>query len=1352
MVVRDRQMLNKGSKQIQELTDTRSKYDNQVARSLELTRAKKKAEDALHEASRTLEKEREKLHRVEAELKTLSSQHEQLSAHAKEMGEDLVSKKNSLSRANDTIKELKEEVAQHLKSITDEQTARQKGEVQIAQLAYQLDFSQAKNKNLKAEVKELQNLTSKHKEEISDLKAIVAQKEKEISGAMSSLRYSHTVVCHQTVGIAKGIGLTLCSPDTGVCRIESIIPGGVADQEGSLQVGDVLTEVDRIPLHETGMDEIHEILSGTAGTSVTICATRKIDEGEDESVRAILFRAGIEACSDDAQQLCTDINETAESLRGQLASSQNALKEVTVKYDQLQADYTREMSRLQSHIDELRGKQERLTTKNNELQMSLKTTETQLSECQSTIGDLEAQNLKEHQNLQRLTGVHEQLKVSFEEMKSKMVETVKELEELRDKLSRTQAELKDQAKECSNLQKMLDEQGLIQRKLEKHLDTEQARSKNLNDEVNKMKGLIHKKELDISELKSQLADAQREKEDAHHTIQTLSGELKEQARRQEVLSKDLNTAQQKLSQETERSAELSFSLDRANDLEKKLTREVNDLKRKLDGEIFAKDQSLRREETHKRNLIECREYAAQFKVQAEAEISQLRREVVSICGFSQKTHAKVCGQVVGSAAGVGLFLLDGDSSGDFVKVESVAPGRSASLDGRIAPGDEILEVDGEDVRKRRAEYINTLLAGETGSSVTVKAQKPSGGSIYSATFVRSSAKSRCSNSQDVSDLCRDVELVQESLKSEVAKLQDKISAMERRHAQDVEQAAQDYAKLSAQLEDSEAKLSRAVQKNLDAIKAREALQDNLDASNELIKNLRAQLEAAKLNQVNVEEVKRAMEKKLRFHEKQLRHWAAQHAAVLRETCNNMTHTFRDIEGGVLDVTRSNSRYANELDTLQVTLSKLEPELELVNKKLSEAEEQVGAGQDRIRQLEHECRLHDINRGDILAQLQDALLREADLRESVAALGKERDKLKERVADAESTNSALESKLKRANDQVRLLDNKLADARDIDHARQQELASLERKLADANDKLNSQVTKLSKDLDMAYNAARQMHMSVCRPVVGLTCGIGILVSSAGKAGGCRIASVETTRDSKSTLQTGDLILEIDGQDVQHADTQTVQSMLIGPLGSEVNLVVQHANSEGTVSANMTRGSAGAGCSTVVPDLLRDVKATAATLHADLDKLRSQNAHLKEKMSQMGVAHEEELRKLRAAQADIQIQLDTQLRNVADKERINRSLQQVNKDQALKMEESDKQLRAANARIQELEDEIARLELQREDLKKGNAAARESLRKASSDIKAMQGVCVLVRVSAHVCALICTYGSQFCCVLITMHEAW
>ena len=57
-----------------------------------------------------------------------------------------------------------------------------------------------------------------------------------------------------------------------------------------------------------------------------------------------------------------------------------------------------------------------------------------------------------------------------------------------------------------------------------------------------------------------------------------------------------------------------------------------------DAEIFAKDQSLRREETSKRSLSECQDHAAEFKEQTEDEISQLRKEVVHIWGAFQKTH------------------------------------------------------------------------------------------------------------------------------------------------------------------------------------------------------------------------------------------------------------------------------------------------------------------------------------------------------------------------------------------------------------------------------------------------------------------------------------------------------------------------------------------------------------------------------------------------------------------------------------------------------------------------------------------------------------------------------------------
>ena len=544
--------------------------------------------------------------------------------------------------------------------------------------------------------------------------------------------------------------------------------------------------------------------------------------------------------------------------------------------------------------------------------------------------------------------------------------------------------------------------------------------------------------------------------------------------------------------------------------------------------------------------------------------------------------------------------------------------------------------------------------------------------------------------------------------------------MERRHLEDQESSAREQAQLATQLEDCQAKLSRSMQKNIETNKERQAVESQLREIKNVVEQLHAELEAARQGQASVDQVRRDMEKKLRYHEKQLRNWAARHAAILRENCGNVMQTFREIEGGVLDTARCNLRYANELDGLQVEINRLQPELDDARKREAEKEAEVSRLQDRVRQLEHECRLHNINRGDILAQLQDALLREGDLRENSAHLEKERSEIKESLTSAESQNVECVLKIKRLQDQVRLLESKLNDARDLDHSRQQELTAISRKLADVNEKFSSQVAKQSKDLDMAYHAARQMHLSVCRPIVGLTCGIGILVASAGKAGGCRVASVEAHASTGSGLQMGDFVIEIDGQDVQQEEVATVNDLLIGPIGSEVKIVVQRSEGGGGGIHNVTvqRGIGGATASTILPDLVREVKTMAAKLHEDLDVARQQNDHLKERASKQQMAHEDEQRKLRTIQADIQIQLDAQLRNVAEKERANRSLQHLQKESALKIDELEKLLRSAQAKSLETDDEITRLESQRDDLKSGNVAARDSLRKASADLKEMQ----------------------------------
>lgn len=115
---------------------------------------------------------------------------------------------------------------------------------------------------------------------------------------------------------------------------------------------------------------------------------------------------------------------------------------------------------------------------------------------------------------------------------------------------------------------------------------------------------------------------------------------------------------------------------------------------------------------------------------------------------------------------------------------------------------------------------------------------------------------------------------------------------------------------------------------------------------------------------------------------------------------------------------------------------------------------------------------------------------------------------------------------------------------------------------------------------------------------------------------------------------------------------------------------------------------------------------------------ENSELTQKIAHLNDTHAEEVRKQRTAQADVQMQLDTQLRNVSDKDVALQSLHGTVKELGARVDELEKKLREASNKLLESSDELARLESQRNELKSGNAAAREALRKASADIAAMQ----------------------------------
>jgi hypothetical protein len=212
----------------------------------------------------------------------------------------------------------------------------------------------------------------------------------------------------------------------------------------------------------------------------------------------------------------------------------------------------------------------------------------------------------------------------------------------------------------------------------------------------------------------------------------------------------------------------------------------------------------------------------------------------------------------------------------------------------------------------------------------------------------------------------------------------------------------------------------------------------------------------------------------------------------REKYEHILGCLRELEAGVMETAKSNQRYATELDSHQVLVSRMEPELEAATRRNADLQQQLAAAHQQIGHLQQESSRHNNARGNILAQLQDALLREADLRDSVQKVGEERDTFIKDLHDAATEREALEANMQRAQQRALLFEAQLNEARQCEALGRQrgqeykiELESLQQKLGEVDIRYSSQLAQLADNLDRAQHAARYMHASVCRPDAGLT---------------------------------------------------------------------------------------------------------------------------------------------------------------------------------------------------------------------------------------------------------------------------
>jgi len=83
---------------------------------------------------------------------------------------------------------------------------------------------------------------------------------------------SQATVLRQAGG-RVGVGCAIKSNGNGQYFISQILPGSPADMSGQLNVGDVVTEINGMPLMRVGLEDIRELLLGMPGTMLNLCVT-----------------------------------------------------------------------------------------------------------------------------------------------------------------------------------------------------------------------------------------------------------------------------------------------------------------------------------------------------------------------------------------------------------------------------------------------------------------------------------------------------------------------------------------------------------------------------------------------------------------------------------------------------------------------------------------------------------------------------------------------------------------------------------------------------------------------------------------------------------------------------------------------------------------------------------------------------------------------------------------------------------------------------------------------------------------------------------------------------------------------
>ncbi|EKX45599.1 hypothetical protein GUITHDRAFT_108473 [Guillardia theta CCMP2712] len=444
-----------------------------------------------------------------------------------------------------------------------------------------------------------------------------------------------------------GVGIFF-APKEGnknIVFVKSIVKGTSADREGTVQVGDIIQEVDGVEVKGSAMSELRSLILGEIGTFVTLQFLRESADGELFEYKVSLIRGNASFFSQLKEKV--RLQEEVDRIRLAYKSAEETREDLRAKLSMLENDTNSD----RSEIDELRRLLRTTEERLHSLQYSVSQYRREKQEIETRVIAAKEQRDQDMRSLEQLRGwltqAQDKLANAHQSLESTRKNKLEQENYLqseinkRSSLEQEESELKRrmEAEYVSPLavyeKTCRDTQAEIEEIIRKREMIQSRISRNLQQKNKVLRFLILNQMLqEAEEARSNIDSARAEKENKNKNIQAEIMEVEEQIKKREKIIDDLK---QKLENERERMENaLRFEQESRAEENARYRKSENELQKRLNS---TKDEYRRTKEDLDTKQSKFEENAMRMgqenksleaALQAEESLAEALRERIAV--------------------------------------------------------------------------------------------------------------------------------------------------------------------------------------------------------------------------------------------------------------------------------------------------------------------------------------------------------------------------------------------------------------------------------------------------------------------------------------------------------------------------------------------------------------------------------------------------------------------------------------------------------------------------------------------------------------------------------------------------